>query len=360
VSIGTQRPDLRRGVLDTVLAPPPGPVVTACVSENQERWFRMVLMQAVSIRNLGGSLATSPHRTYFVHGLGETERALLEELGSEVVSVEPFPSPIPHANKLRMFEAHAAEGEGTLIALDSDVVVLGDLGAEVNPQALRGLVGGYSPFDDELWGAWLEERGLPRPSRGYEQLRIGREMPVPYLCSGVLLVPKRYCKALADSWAKQILALIERFDAPPGAGVGPELPADARFFTDQLALACAIIEAEIPVEPLPVGCNFRPGLGTLGLVGIGHVHPIRAVHYHSWGMRPDRFIKPVRFLPLNPDLERVNRLTAAHLGVEYESFQKAASRERRERLLATPAELRRRAPSAVRARLVRARTVAGR
>jgi hypothetical protein len=331
-----------------VNARPGQEAVTACVSENADSWSRMVLMLAVSVRNLGGSLAASPLRTYFVRGLAGPHRELLEQLGAEVVDVDPFPSPIPHANKLRMFQDHAARGPGTLIALDSDIVVLGDLAAEINPDALRGLSGGFSPFDDELWGTWLEARGLSRPSARFRMQRTGRLVPVPYLCSGVLLVPKKFCKALADSWAAQVLALVEAFDAPPGSGAGPALPPDARFFTDQLALTCALVETGIPVDPLPVGCNFRPGLDHLGLTGIGHVHPLKAVHYHRWGLRADGFIKPAQFLPLNADLERVNRLTAAHLGVPYRPVLRPGSPTDMAGLRRAPAAIGRRAVVAVR------------
>jgi hypothetical protein len=292
-------------------------VVTACVSENPDNWARMVLMLSISVRNLGGTLARKPLRTYFVRGLTGTYRDLLEELGAEVIDVDPFPSPIPHANKLRMFEDHAARGEGTLIALDSDIVVLGDLAQEVNPDAIRALSGGVSPFDDELWGAWLETRGLPRPAARFAMQRTGRLVPVPYCCSGVLFVPKKFCRDLADSWAAQVLALVDAFDAPPGHGSGPALPPDARFFTDQLALACALVEIGAPLDLLPVGCNFRSGLDHLELSGIGHVNPLKAVHYHRWGLRPDGFLRPPRFPPLRADFERLNYMTAAHLGTTY-------------------------------------------
>lgn len=297
------------------------PVATACVSENRPDWSRMVLAQAVSIRNFGGSLAASSVQAHFVGGLAGEPRGALEELGVEVIAVDPFPSPIPHANKLRMFEHHADHGDGALIALDTDVVIFGDLAEEVNPDALRGLTGGYSPLSEDQWAAWLEERQLPRPPGAYHMHRVGVSLSVPYLDSGVLIVPKRFCAPLVDSWARQVLALVEEFDrsgedAAPSQGL---LPAEARFFTDQLALTCALLETQTPVDPLPVGCNFRPGLMQLGLSGVGYLTPVKAMHYHKWGLDSDGFLKPSHFGPLNADIDRLNRMVAVRRRSAYPS-----------------------------------------
>jgi hypothetical protein len=281
----------------------------------------MALTLGVSVRNLGGQLSSSPLRVYFGSGPRDSERRQLERLGAAVILTGPLPRA---AAKARILQDHAERGAGTLVALDAGVVVLGDLATEAHPDALRGLPLHSSPLSEEQWQAWLEFKRLPpscfgpptsgSPTSGFAASGPGGWAGVPYLSTSVLIIPKNLCNDLAVSWAAHAQTFTEAFSAPTWSG--PRLPEQARTFIDELALTCAVLETGTPIDPLHPGCNFRPTREQLEISGIGQVRALKAVDCRGV-LSPDGFIERTHFLPVNPDLERLNRMTAAHLGVPY-------------------------------------------
>jgi hypothetical protein len=185
------------------------------------------------------------------------------------------------------------------------MAVLGDLADEAKPDAVRGRPQSSSPLSQEEWQAWFEFRRLPPPAS---------EAGASSWSTSVLIIPKRFCHDLAASWAAQAQALSEAFST--ANWTGPRLSEEARGSIDELALACAVLETGIPVDPLGPGCNFHPTREFLEISGIGQVQALKAVDCRG-NVGPEGFIGPSHFLPVNPDLERLNRMTAAHLGVPY-------------------------------------------
>jgi hypothetical protein len=276
----------------------------------------MALMLAVSARNLGGQLSSSPLRVYFASSPGSFQRRQFERLGAEVILTGPLSRA---AAKAHILQDHAERGEGTLVSVDGGMALLGDLADEANPDALRGRPQTSSPLSDEQWRAWLDFRRLPPPPTTFAtgEFATGERGPgtaVLQMSTSVLIVPKRLCHDLAASWAVQAQALTEAFTA--AAVTGPRPPEQARGAIDEVALACAVLETGTPVDPLGPGCNFHPTREFLEISGIGQVQALKAVDCRRIS-RPDGFVEPGQFLPLNPDLERLNRMTAAHLGIPY-------------------------------------------
>src|SRR4051812_11291340 len=101
-------------------------IVVACVVENRPDWFQKAFNLAFSLRQFGGAAAGATFRALFVGAVDEQFRRDLATLDVECRVVEKFPSPYPHTNKLRMFEDFAADPKAALVALDCDVVVVGD------------------------------------------------------------------------------------------------------------------------------------------------------------------------------------------------------------------------------------------
>jgi hypothetical protein len=271
----------------------------------------MALMLAVSARNLGGQLSSSPLRVYFASSPDGTQRRHFQRLGAEVILTGPLSRA---AAKARVLQDHAERGEGTLVSLEGGMAVLGDLAAEANPDALRGRPETSSPLSGEEWQAWLEFRRLPSPAKALATTGPDGGAGAPYLSTSVLVIPKRFCHDLATSWAAQAQALSQAFSAT--TSTGPRLSQQARRYIDEVALACAVLETGTPVDPLGPGCNFRPTLEFLEISGIGQVEALKAVDCRG-SAGPDGFVQPSPFLPVNPDLERLNRMTAAHLGTAY-------------------------------------------
>ncbi len=161
----------------------------------------MVESLAISTRNFGGCLASAHFIAYFVDGVDEALAANLREFGVELTVVERYAPKHPTTDKLRMFQDFAARrGTQHLVVLDCDTVVVDDFVDQVSSLAVRGMPAGYSPMTSTRWATLLTSLNLAPAASPTVMLRTGEEVQVPYLNSGVLLVPAQHTEALAAAW----------------------------------------------------------------------------------------------------------------------------------------------------------------
>lgn len=252
--------------------PSPPAVVVACVAENDPLWAKRVETLVISLRAFGGHWRAADVRVHVVDRLEPAVWRRVERLDVTCRRVRRFAAPYPHANKLRMLEQFAADPGGVLLALDCDVAVVGDLGPP-HAEAIAGKAADRSPISPANWRKLLARFELPCPEVDLEMSSTGDRVPVPYLNSGVLVVPGAMAGVLADAWAR----FIGRVWA---ASAEQALLRRVAFFTDQLALCLALVATGLPVAPLDLGWNFpthRPvHPRALELAG-----PIRILHYHD-------------------------------------------------------------------------------
>jgi hypothetical protein len=291
-------------------------VVFACVAENGPGWFDRVHSLVLSIRTFGGSLREAPVLACFVEGVDDRFAGPLRDLGAEVRVVPRLDPRYPYANKLRMLE-HASEDE-VLIALDCDVVVLGDVTAYPDPVSVLAKPADCDFLTPEQWATLFDALHLEAPARTVTTTTFGQRTH-PYFNSGVLLIPGADAPRLRDAWERYVYALQELYERLPDL-------ARHRFYTDQLALACALVSEEIAVRSLPVRMNLPTHLNVHPAF-LAEAFPPLIVHYHK-RVSHDGFILPTRYAAANTALDRFNRARADALGLPYAGLPRFALPDR--------------------------------
>jgi hypothetical protein len=243
------------------------------VAENRPRWAQKLYNLALSLRTFGGALADAPLRAFFVDGLEPRFQTELAPLGVRCRVVPGFPAPVAQTNKLRMFEDFSRKPGGILVALDCDVVVVGDFSASLSPVAVCGVPAMMSPLRPPKWQALLALLGLRPDGRSVRTIGTGEELAVPYLNSGVLFVPGQHCAELTSLWRRYIDALLELH-----ATLG--WSARVWFYLDQLALTCALLAGGIPVQILDIWHNF-PSHQRVHASALQEPASLRILHYHQ-------------------------------------------------------------------------------
>lgn len=225
-------------------------VLVACVAEDRPEWYRMVENLAITLRNFGGRLAGARLVVYFVEGFDRPSARLLLELGVELRVSRRYDPAHPPTNKLRMFQDFAERREAShLIALDCDTVVVNDFLDEVRPGVVRAMPAMRSHLTSEQWHQLLDSLGLSAASTPMVTTRTREAMPAPYVNSGVMFVPAEHAVSLAAGWTKYV----DEFARQTAAGVDEPWTGN---FIDQVALACALLDQQIPLRELGPGLNM--------------------------------------------------------------------------------------------------------
>lgn len=288
-------------------AEPPADVVVACVTENRPRWTQRLYNLALSLRTFGGALADAPLHAFFVDELEPRFKVRLAPLGVRCEVVPGFPAPVAQTNKLRMFEDFSCQRGGILVALDCDVVVVGDFSASLSPAAVCGVPASMSPLRPPQWQALLALLGLRPDGRGIRTVATWEELPVPYLNSGVLFVPWQYCAELTSLWRRYIDALLE---------LHATLKWSARvwIYLDQIALACALVAGGIPLQTLDVWHNF-PSHQRVHASALQAPASLRILHYHR-KFGPSGHLLPTSLPPVDDAVGRFNAALSQALDEE--------------------------------------------
>lgn len=240
----------------------------AAVSESGALWGRRVV-------NLALSLSTGPTGEHldaasvvFVDGIDPRHAGILRALGMASVAAHSV-RPRSPLNKIRMFEL--ADPAIPMAALDCDVLVTGDLSPALAADRLAAVPAEFPLLDEVTWHRLYRDLGLPLLDEPILASVSGQRIPVPYLNSGVLLLPGAWCRELATTWT----TFAERLDHHPV--LTPWTPA-LEFHLEQIALACAVSALELPLTILPLAYNlpFRTN----------DADEVVVLHYHR-RMRPD-------------------------------------------------------------------------
>jgi hypothetical protein len=281
----------------------PPKVTVACVTENHPAWFSRVVNLVWSVRTFGGRLADTRIVVCVVDDCEPRFARELERFDADVRIVPSVDPVIRYANKLRMFEQQ--DIDDVLLALDCDTVVVGDP-SDFIPNGAIGL----KPVDrnylsQEQWRRLLGAMDLDLPAATFRTTSDGEPIH-GYFNSGVVAVPSRFARELADSWAYYVSALPKVLDQTPDLGLW-------RRYSDQFALACALIRTGLPVEALPVTMNFpthiradeaqRAGLGS-----------VQIIHYHR-EIDDQGFLFRGRDPIVNRQIGRFNRARADRFGL---------------------------------------------
>ncbi len=293
-------------------------VLWSCVTEDRPDWHDRVTNLVLSIRMFGGAHAEDPVVVNVVGSCDPDFRAVMEGMDADVRIVERVHPECVYANKLRMLELaghQRAAGAEVLMALDCDVLVLGDPSPRLTASAVCVKPADVDALPEARWQAMYEALGMPLPARSYVATTTGTPM-VPYFNSGVVLVPMSYAPRLLDSWLGMIDTVLDLYRTHPDV-----VPARKRFYVDQYALALALESDGMGVRPLPVTYNLPLNLPTHRALRSQVLDPV-IVHYHK-NRDADGFMyaSPVSGEVVNPRLDAFNRERARRFGQRYEGLQ---------------------------------------
>jgi hypothetical protein len=239
----------------------PSLVIVVCAEANRTGPDAVVL--ARSVRRFGGASADAPIVAVSPRGLppGGPVADLLRGEGVEIVEPDLNPYDGPGAgfhNKVAaMAWAEREMGADRLVFMDSDSVVLGDLGpvarvggpVMVTPAWARGVATrGRDDAAEGIWRSALDSDDLPPVSI---RTRVTDEPVRPYFNSGLIAADRR--AGLFTAWE----AVAHRLRARPSflralarEAAPPSLYFEPATFLDQIALAGAVVGSAVEVEVL--------------------------------------------------------------------------------------------------------------
>jgi hypothetical protein len=246
-------------------------VLVACVAEDRPRDRDEVRLLFRSLQRLGGGLAGCRQLACFVERVDGAFRDQLAALGVESRVVARVDPRCPHANKIGML-AEADPAVDWVVALDTDVAVAGDLSPHLRGGTVRAKPADHDPLGLPQWAALFRHFGRPPPAARH-RTTLDAAATVAYFNSGVLLVPGALAAPLAARWAGFVGRVLDARAALPALG-------RHAFFTDQIALALALADLEIAVDPLPLALNFPTHLRVHPSHEPDGVEPLLLHHHH--------------------------------------------------------------------------------
>ena len=281
--------------------------VISCVSENQPSWFDRVFNLALSVRSFGATLSDTPVVVNFVDGVEPRFEGALSDLDVTVNVVKRFDPRFPYANKLRMLELAKDMDFDVLVALDCDVIVMGDVTPLVSPEVFRAKPADWDFLTPEHWRRIFAELDLRAPERK-TLTTTSMQRTYPYFNSGVLFVPHGICSGLLELWSGLIYELGDFSRKNPDVTALPQ-------HTDQIGLACALLRGGYPTEALPVNGNFPTHINVHAAF-LRRLSPPFVIHYHH-SVDGSGFIQATKYRVVNEHLDMFNRRRAEALGLPY-------------------------------------------
>jgi hypothetical protein len=158
-----------------------------------------------------------------------------------------------------------------ILALDTDMVVTGDLSDLLTDPSVRARVVDTDPLTGREWRRLFGHFGMKRPPKRLRTTSTGKAT-TRYFNSGAVFVPQRHVVALAAAWRGFVPAVLSALESLGSIS-------DHSFFTDQFALALALASTELPVDPLPIDVNTPSHLPIHPRWRPSSIAP-RLVHYH--------------------------------------------------------------------------------
>jgi hypothetical protein len=316
-------------------------LVVSCVAENRAEWHTLAYNLALSCMT---TRSTYPVRfvANFVDGVDPAAGRRIEDLGGEVRVVAHVDRRSPYLNKLRMLELAGTEDFDVLAALDCDTIVVRDLSPHVCMESVGAKPADMDPLTPEQWRGLYTALGLSPPTTQYIATISGAPIG-PYFNSGVLLIPRAYCRLLLDAWTDMNGRILGFYTDHPGT-----VPSQWRVHLDQYSLSCALATTAIPVRALPSELNYPAHL-PVHPAARSRIEPVIA-HYHK-NITANGFLIRSRNEELNADLHAFNLRRSAALGISYSRLPDLPLKQRALRILHQCLETGRDAAARVRGRI---------
>jgi hypothetical protein len=252
-----------------------------------------------------------PFVAQFIGDVHPTYVSRLDNLGAEVHVAEPIDDRSAYANKLRMLELADHRDFDVLLALDCDIVFVGDVSSWISDERFGAKPADYDYASPAEWNLLFSRLGMAHPARTTVATSTGRPM-IPYFNSGVMFVPRRICGELRTTWKNSLAEIYACSDAEPSVLPFP-------MVADQVALACAIQRSRTPYTLLNIGLNF-PTHTAVNRKVLAAVTDIQVLHYHA-NADPEGLLYRAKCALANPYIDKYNRDRAAWLGIAYHGLR---------------------------------------
>jgi hypothetical protein len=291
-------------------------VILSCVGENTPAWHHKMENLVLSMRRFGGTLSDCRVVVNVVEQVDAAFEHRMARWDAEVRVVSRVDHRLPVANKLHVLDLAATESFDTVLMLDCDVVVMGDVAPEIRAGRLRGLPAGRSHITADAWSRLYAGLGIAEPAQDWV-LSVSGERSHPYVNSGVLFVPHEICASLRETWFAHMQWLL----GPEGVEL-----LGRPVHRDQIPLALSLATLGLEVDPLPRNLN----LSTTAAQPVPPEYraqdgPPFILHYHR-SIDERGFLTRSPRRAVNPLLERFNRERAEALNLDYRGMDRLSAR----------------------------------
>jgi len=252
--------------------------VFTCITEPTKRLLDQSARLLMSIRWFGGSLAKARFVLGCTGPLPQPALEFFDHYGAEVTTVERYDPTHGHSNKIALLGSPILAGHDGVVLLDCDTVVVQDPAPWLDARAVGAKLADLPTVSLTELQAIFRHLKCPVPSAHYNHELTG-DPSIAYCNSGVVVVPETYRSRLAeqwDHWNRLVLTL-------------PDAVQFNRLHADQISLALALENSEIPFTPLPPEMNTPVHLDTYPPAWDA-LDPV-IIHYH-WLAYSSGFLKP--------------------------------------------------------------------
>ena len=222
-----------------------------------------MLNLALSARVTPGQNAEVPIRAHVIGGVPPCAQACLHALNIDAVPARAIETRSP-LNKIIMFRD--ADPARHLVALDCDLLLGPGFPGDLNGNCVAAVPASFPLLPGWVWRALFGSLGLPLLEKPLIATISREPIPVPYLNTGVVLMPGRWGAELAEAWLYYARAVRRHPAIPRWTPV-------IDFHLDQIAFACAVSCLGYPLHILPTEYN-SPFLDH-------EAGRVRVLHYHA-------------------------------------------------------------------------------
>jgi hypothetical protein len=254
--------------------------VFTCIAEPTKQLLEQSARLLMSLRWFGGSLAQARFVLGCTGPIPQQARELFYDYHAEVTTVERYDPTHGHSNKIALLGSPILAGHDIVVLLDCDTVLVQDPVRWLNRDAIAIKLADVPTVSLAELEAVFRHFKCPMPSPRYHHELTG-DPCLAYCNSGVMIVPEKYRQRLAnqwDYWNRQVLT-------------APETLLFNRLHTDQVSLALALENSEIPFAPLPAEMNMPAHFAADVYPPAWQELDPFIIHYHRLSY-PDGFLKP--------------------------------------------------------------------
>jgi len=254
--------------------------VFTCIAEPTNQLLEQSARLLMSLRWFGGSLAQARFVLGCTGPIPQQALELLDHYQAETTTIERYDPTHGHSNKIALLGSPIFAGHDIVVLLDCDTVLVQDPARWLNREVVAIKLADLPTVSLVELQAIFRHFECPVPSPRYHHELTG-DACLAYCNSGVMIVPEKYRQRLAgqwDYWNRQVLT-------------APETLRFNRLHTDQVSLALALENSEVPFAPLPAEMNTPAHFSAEAYPPAWQELDPVIIHYHRLSY-PDGFLKP--------------------------------------------------------------------